>query len=110
MRFYFPSVQREVENRWRFELRHHQTILISCEVPWNEAEQLEERIFRTEIQTFLRKGFRDLYIFGTAGEGHAVNTEQFKTIAEIFSEETTQDGVTAMVGVIGQSTATVVER
>jgi dihydrodipicolinate synthase/N-acetylneuraminate lyase len=91
-------------------LRHHQTILVSCEVPWNEKEQFEEAIFRKEIQQFVAQGFRDLYIFGTAGEGHAVDNCQFETIANVFREETTQDGITAMVGVIGQSTASVVER
>lgn len=91
-------------------MRHHQAILISCEVPWNEQEQLEEEIFRQEIREFLARGFRDLYIFGTAGEGHAVDTQRFETVARVFREETNQDGITAMVGVIAQSTVMFVER
>jgi dihydrodipicolinate synthase/N-acetylneuraminate lyase len=91
-------------------VRHHQAILVSCEVPWNEHEQLEEAIFRQEIREFISRGFRDLYIFGTAGEGHAVDTRRFESVARVFREETVGDGVTAMVGVIAQSTANFVER
>lgn len=91
-------------------LRHHQSILVSCEIPWNEQEQLEENIFRQEIRHFVSLGFRDLYIFGTAGEGHAVDTRRFEVIVNVFREETSHDGITPMVGVIGLSTANVVER
>ena len=51
-----------------------------------------------------------MYIFGTAGEGHAVDTDRFNQIVEVFREETGGDGITPMVGVIGQSTANVIER
>lgn len=91
-------------------MRHPQTILVSCEVPWDEQEQLNESIFRQEIQRFLSLGFRDLYIFGTAGEGHAVDTNRFTQIVEVFRQETAGEGITAMVGVIGLSTANVRER
>lgn len=91
-------------------MRHHQTILVSCEVPWDEREQLAEEIFRQEIRHFLSLGFQDLYIFGTAGEGHAVDTNRFDSIVKVFREETLGDGITPMVGVIGLSTANVVER
>ncbi len=91
-------------------MRHHQTILVSCEIPWDVKERLEEAIFRQEIRHFLSLGFRDMYIFGTAGEGHAVDTDRFNQIVEVFREETGGDGITPMVGVIGQSTANVIER
>lgn len=91
-------------------MRHHQTILVSCEVPWDEQEQLDESIFRQEIRHFISLGFRDMYIFGTAGEGHAVDTGRFTRIVKVFREETVQDGITPMVGVIGLSTANVIER
>lgn len=91
-------------------MRHHQTILVSCEIPWDEREQLDEKVFRQEIRHFISRGFQDLYIFGTAGEGHAVDTCRFERIVKVFREETNGDGVTPMVGVIGLSTANVVER
>lgn len=91
-------------------MRHHQSILISCEIPWDEHERLEEDVFRSEIRHFLALGFRDLYIFGTAGEGYAVDTSRFQRIVEVFRDETTGKDITPMVGVIALSTANVVER
>ena len=92
-------------------MRHHQCILISCEVPWDEREQLDETVFRQEVRHFLSQGFKDLYIFGTAGEGHAVDTPRFERVAKVFREETAdKPGVTAMVGVIALSTANFIER
>jgi dihydrodipicolinate synthase/N-acetylneuraminate lyase len=90
--------------------RHHQSILVSCQTPWDEREQLEEGVFRQEVRHFLSLGFKDLYVFGTAGEGHAVDTPRFERVVRVFAEETAKDGVTAMVGVIALSTANVIER
>jgi dihydrodipicolinate synthase/N-acetylneuraminate lyase len=92
------------------KVRHHQAILVSCEVPWDEREQLMEDVFRQEVRHFLSVGFRDMYVFGTAGEGHAVDTPRFERIVKVFREETAKDDVTTMVGVIALSTANVIER
>ncbi len=91
-------------------MRYHQAILVSCEIPWDENEQLLEDIFRTEVRETLRHGFNDLYIFGTAGEGYAVDRRRFERIVSIFREETAGPGVHPQVGVIGLSTANVIER
>jgi dihydrodipicolinate synthase/N-acetylneuraminate lyase len=90
--------------------RYPQAILVSCEIPWDEDENLMEDVFRQEVQITLRRGFKHLYIFGTAGEGHAVDTARFQRIVEIFREETQGSSVHPMVGVIGLSTASIVER
>jgi dihydrodipicolinate synthase/N-acetylneuraminate lyase len=90
--------------------RFHQAILISCEIPWDENERLVEAVFRQEVRHVLAKGFNNLYIFGTAGEGYAVDTARFQQIVRIFNEETRSDGVHAQVGVIGLSTANILER
>jgi len=93
--------------------RYPQAILVSCEVPWDENEELLENVFRKELQ-FVLEQFNHLYIFGTAGEGHAVDTRQFTQIAKIFFEETLGNpnltDIHPMVGVIGLSTANVKER
>lgn len=91
-------------------MRYHQGILVSCEIPWNEQESFLEDVFRQEIRHILRLGFNNLYIFGTAGEGYAVDTPRFRRIVEVFYEETRHDTVFPQVGVIGLSTANVVER
>ena len=89
--------------------RYPQTVLVSCEIPWDENEQLLEDVFRREVRTVL-KHFNHLYIFGTAGEGYAVDTARFQQIVRVFHEETRDDEVHPMVGVIGMSTANIVER
>jgi dihydrodipicolinate synthase/N-acetylneuraminate lyase len=90
-------------------LRYHQAILVSCEIPWDEQEKLIEPVFRQEIRHTLAH-FNNLYVFGTAGEGYAVDTPTFQRIVEIFYEETRGEKIFPQVGVIGLSTATVCER
>ena len=74
-------------------MRHHQAILVSCEIPWDENERLLEPVFREEVRHTLAQGFHNLYIFGTAGEGYAVDTPTFQRIVEIFREETSGEGI-----------------
>lgn len=91
-------------------MRYPQTILVSCEIPWNERGRLIEEVFRQEIRCVLLNGYRDLYIFGTAGEGYAVDSTAFRQIVQIFGEETSDPFVRPIVGVIDLSTAKIVER
>jgi dihydrodipicolinate synthase/N-acetylneuraminate lyase len=83
--------------------RYPQAILISCEIPWDEHENLLEDIFRQEIRHALAAGFKHVYTFGTAGEGYAVDMPRFRRIVEVFREETRVDGVHAQIGVIALS-------
>ena len=89
--------------------RYAQAILVSCEIPWDENGELLEGVFRRSIQATLRH-FNHLYIFGTAGEGYAVNTAQFRRIVDIFYEETRGEAVQPMVGLIGMSTPIILEK
>lgn len=91
--------------------RYPQTILVACPTPWDETFQLDEPTFRAEVQAVLAAGYTDVYIFGTGGEGYAVDTARFTRVVEVFGEEILgRDGVRPMVGVIGLSTAIVLER
>ena len=90
--------------------RYPQAVLVSCEIPWDENENLMEDLFREEVRHTLKAGFNHLYIFGTAGEGHAVDTTRFQEIVQIFYEETRGPDIYPMVGAIGLSTANIVER
>lgn len=89
--------------------RYPQAILVSCEAPWDENGQLLEEVFRRQVQ-MVRQHFSHLYIFGTAGEGYAVDTARFVQIVRIFYEETRGPDIYPQVGVIGLSTANIVER
>ncbi len=90
--------------------RYPQAILMSCEIPWDAQEQLLESTFREEVRHVRRAGFDDVYVFGTAGEGYAVDLGSFKRIAEIFREETRDAAARPMVGCIGLSSRLVIER
>ena len=91
-------------------MRYQQAILVSCEMPWDDNENLLEDLFREEVRHTLQAGFNNLYIFGTAGEGYAVDTARFQQIVTTFHEETRGDDIFPQVGVIGLSTANIVER
>lgn len=90
--------------------RYPPCILATCCVPWNEDGSLAEEIFRREIRNLLSNLTRDLYLFGTAGEGYAVTEKQFDQIVRVFREETKQPDVRGMVGVISLSLPAMIER
>ncbi|MBK8092626.1 MAG: dihydrodipicolinate synthase family protein [Verrucomicrobiaceae bacterium] len=90
--------------------RYRRSILATCCVPWNERFEFEEDIFRRSVRLQIDSGIRDLYIFGTAGEGYAVTDTQFDAITRVFLDETKRDDVQAMVGLIGLSLPTIIER
>jgi dihydrodipicolinate synthase/N-acetylneuraminate lyase len=90
--------------------RYKRTMLGTCCVPWNEDGTLAEGIFRDSIRYLIDRGLPDLYIFGTAGEGYAVNESLFDRIVHIFVEEMSVGGSEPMVGVISLSLPTIIER
>lgn len=90
--------------------RYPSTIMVSCVVPWDVHERIDDARFRAQAAAALAAGYRHLYIFGTAGEGYAVDTRRFTDVATLFREVTAGPDIHPMVGVIGLSTASVVER
>jgi dihydrodipicolinate synthase/N-acetylneuraminate lyase len=91
--------------------RYPRTVLGTCCLPWRDDMSLDEPLFRRSIRTLVGAGLKDLYIFGTAGEGHTVTEAQFRRVTEIFVEEmATAGGAPPMVGVINLSLPTVLER
>lgn len=90
--------------------RYRPCILATCCVPWNERFEFEEDIFRRSVRHQIASGIRDLYIFGTAGEGYAVKEAQFDQVTRLFLDETGGDDIQGMVGLISISLPTVIER
>lgn len=90
--------------------RYRRCILGTCCVPWDERFEFMEALFRDQVRHLIAHGIRDLYIFGTAGEGYAVTESQFDQITRAFLAEMGADGVQGMVGVISPSLPTVIER
>src|SRR5262245_37299872 len=90
--------------------RHPQGILVACPSPWDESFELREDLFRDEVRQVIAAGFTQVYVFGTGGEGYAVDTRRFRQVVDVFHEETRVEGLISMVGVIGLSTPQIVER
>lgn len=84
-------------------------ILCTCVVPWDEQGRFVEPLFVDQVRRMLQLT-PHLYVFGTAGEGHAVNNRQFRQIVEVFHREMKSAGADAMVGVISLSLPTIIER
>jgi dihydrodipicolinate synthase/N-acetylneuraminate lyase len=89
--------------------RYPPVLLATCPIPWTEAGEFDEPLFRTSVQRLRRDIGSSLYIFGTAGEGYAVSDAQFAWIARVFREEM-RDAPHAMAGIISLSLATIIER
>lgn len=90
--------------------RYRPCVLATCCVPWRHDYTFAEEVFRRSVRNLIAQGIRDLYIFGTAGEGYAVTETQFDKITRVFLDETQPDEVQAMVGLISLSLPTVIER
>ncbi len=90
--------------------RYPQAILVACPSPWDERFELVDEIFRAEVREVFEAGFRHVYVFGTGGEGYAVDTRRFRQVVDTFYEETRVPDASPMVGVIGLSTAQILER
>ena len=90
--------------------RYPATVMVSIVCPWDDAEQLHEAVFRRAIRHALEARFRHLYVFGTAGEGYAVDSDRFRRVIEVFGDELAGTDANPMIGVIALSTGNVLER
>lgn len=79
-------------------------------VPWTAEWKLDERIFRQQVRLILAHGTHHIYIFGTAGEGHAVSERHFDSVVDAFADEMRQAGAEPMVGLISPSLPQIQER
>lgn len=91
-------------------VRFPRALLGTCLVPWREDGSWDEALFRRTVRELVRTLTPHLYIFGTAGEGHAVSDGQFEAITRAFVDEMRGAEAQPMVGVISVSLATVVQR
>ena len=90
--------------------RYPRVILGACVVPWRTDNSCDEALFRQTVRHAAKNLSPHLYIFGTAGEGHAVTNRQFELITRAFVEEMQAVGGTPMIGVISLSLGTIIER
>jgi hypothetical protein len=85
-------------------------VLATCVLPWDESFSFAEDDFRAHVALLAASMTKHLYIFGTAGEGHAVTEAQFRRIATVFADEAARQGVTPMLGIVAMPLGTVLER
>jgi dihydrodipicolinate synthase/N-acetylneuraminate lyase len=90
--------------------RYPPTLMGTVCVPWDEQYRFLEALFRDQVRLLVAAGYQDLYVFGTAGEGHAVDEGQFDAIGRAFHDELTRAGLPARVGIISLSLSTVIGR
>src|SRR5688572_19776713 len=90
--------------------RHPRCIMGTVCIPWTADYHLDESLFRHAVRDLLQHGTRQLYLFGTAGEGHAVSERQFHQITRLFIEEMARFDAPPMVGVITPSLSQAIER
>lgn len=83
--------------------RYPPTFLATAVCPWDENYQFLEPEFRRQIAFLAERLTRNLYIFGTAGEGYAVDRDLFCTVTSSFREACREWEVTPMVGLISYS-------
>jgi dihydrodipicolinate synthase/N-acetylneuraminate lyase len=90
--------------------RFKRTVLATVCVPWRDDWTFDEQLFRETTAALLKAGLRDLYVFGTAGEGHSVSERQFDQVAAAFVAEVAAAGEAPMIGVMSPSLPTVLDR
>lgn len=90
--------------------RYQSTVMVSVVCPWDDRDELDEPVFRRAIQFTRGAGFTHIYVFGTAGEGYAVDTGRFRRVVEVLGDELLGTDAVPMVGVIAMSVPIVLER
>lgn len=90
--------------------RYPATGLGAALLPWNEDFTLDEALFRKGLRGMIDGGLKYIYTFGTAGEGFAVDDDEFIHINSVFIEEMKAAGAVPIVGCISLSAAQMIRR
>ena len=76
--------------------RYPDTAITTVCIPWDEQWNFDRAVFGGMVEKLIEAGLPALYLFGTAGEGYAVDDEQFQEIAAAFWDETRGSGIRSM--------------
>jgi dihydrodipicolinate synthase/N-acetylneuraminate lyase len=90
--------------------RFPRVMLGTCVIPWGDDDTCDEALFRRTVRHAVENLSPHLYVFGTAGEGHAVSDRQYAAVTRVFVDEMRRNGGIPMVGVISMSLGTIIER
>jgi len=93
------------------EKRFPRLQLCAACVPWTEEFQLDVPLFRKGVRLLCEQGAGSIYLFGTAGEGYAVDNAQYlQIVTEFMNEMQAFPHVIPMVGVISMSMTEAIDR
>ncbi len=80
-------------------------------VPWTKDFEFDEAAFRKQVKNLVDHDAKSIYIFGTAGEGYAVNARVFAQVVKALVEECAKKtDVMPMTGVISTSMMEMIDR
>ncbi|GAB5562250.1 MAG: hypothetical protein SynsKO_38970 [Synoicihabitans sp.] len=89
--------------------RHPSVLLATCPIPWTADYHIDESLFIRAVQRITTELTSHVYLFGTAGEGHAITDAQFDRLIQLF-KDALPTNAHPMIGVISLSLPTIVER
>jgi dihydrodipicolinate synthase/N-acetylneuraminate lyase len=93
------------------EKRFPQVLLCTACIPWTEDNQLDVPLFRKGVELLCENGAGSIYLFGTAGEGYAVDRAQYtQIVSEFMDVMRNYPDVIPMVGIITMSMTEMMER
>lgn len=85
-------------------------ILATAVVPWTPDFEFDEEVFCRHIGRIAGSLTKQIYVFGTAGEGYAIDDRQFERIARVFGTCAREHGVNPILGLISLSLRTIISR
>lgn len=92
------------------EKRYPAVMMATALVPWDKNNNFMPEVFKKQVNHMISGGLKHIYLFGTAGEGYAVNNYQFETIVKLFTELMSDDGLFPMVGLVDLSVSRMKEK
>ena len=81
--------------------RYPQCNLAACMLPWTEDFELDVPVFERHVQNAIDRGYKHIYLMGTAGEGYALNDARFRQVVDVFAGLTVRDGLDPQIGFVG---------
>ena len=90
--------------------RYPSVMMASALMPWDENYDFMPGLFAKQVRHMVDNGLRHIYLFGTAGEGYAVNTRQFEQIVNLFADIMQGDSLYPMVGLVDMSVSRMKEK
>jgi len=78
--------------------------------PFDEQDRFDEVVFRENLRRLHAAGVHGIYTTDADGEFYAIELDEFRRIADVFSDETLRLGVPSQMGVTWSSTKGIVDR